>query len=54
VRAVRTAVHKNKEKIMRVMMIVKATKDSETGRAPNPELMAAIQKWRKRRGARGR
>jgi len=29
---------------MRFMMIVKATKDSEAGAAPNPELMAAVMK----------
>jgi hypothetical protein len=29
---------------MQFMMIVKATKDSETGRPPNPELMTAIAK----------
>jgi hypothetical protein len=29
---------------MQFMMIVKATKDSEAGRPPNPELMAAIAK----------
>jgi hypothetical protein len=29
---------------MRFMMLVKATKDSEAGRTPNPELMAAVAK----------
>ncbi len=38
---------------MRFMMIVKATKDSEAGCAPNPELMAAIGKMAEEASKRG-
>ena len=38
---------------MRYMMIVKATKDSEAGCAPNPELMAAIAKMGEEASRRG-
>jgi len=38
---------------MQFMMIVKATKDSESGRPPNPELMAAIAKMAEKASKRG-
>jgi len=38
---------------MRYMMIVKATKDSEAGAPPNPELMAAIAKLAEDASKRG-
>lgn len=38
---------------MRFMMIVKATKDSEAGCTPNPELMAAIAKMAEEATKRG-
>jgi hypothetical protein len=38
---------------MQFMMIVKATKDSEAGCAPNPELMAAIAKMGEEATKRG-
>ena len=38
---------------MRFMMIVKSTKDSEAGCAPNPELMAAIAKMGEEANKRG-
>ena len=38
---------------MRFMMIVKATKDSETGAPPNPELMAAVAKLAEEATKRG-
>jgi hypothetical protein len=38
---------------MQFMMIVKATKDSEAGRPPNPELMAAIAKLAEEASKRG-
>jgi hypothetical protein len=38
---------------MQFMMIVKATKDSEAGRPPNPELMAAVAKMGEEASKRG-
>jgi len=38
---------------MRFMMLVKATKDYEAGRPPNPELMAAIAKMAEEASQRG-
>jgi hypothetical protein len=38
---------------MRFMMLVKATKDSEAGAPPKPELMAAIAKLSEEASARG-
>jgi hypothetical protein len=38
---------------MHFMMIVKSTKDSEAGRAPNPELMAAVAKMADEANKRG-
>jgi len=38
---------------MQYMMLVKATKDSEAGAPPNPELMAAIAKLAEEATARG-
>jgi hypothetical protein len=38
---------------MRFMMLVKATKDSEAGTPPKPELMAAIAKLSEEASARG-
>ena len=38
---------------MRFMMLVKATRDSEAGAAPNPQLMAAVTKLAEEATARG-
>lgn len=38
---------------MQFMMIVKATKDSEAGKAPNPRLMAAVAKLAEEASNRG-
>jgi hypothetical protein len=43
----------NEEKAMQFMMILKATKDSEAGCTPNPELMAAVAKMGEEATKRG-